>query len=172
MRHVARVSGKRKSHRAQMAEELERRVMLSAAVAAFTTQSVGVGAQPWGVTLADVNRDRKLDLIATSGSGNFVQVQFGNGNGTFANPINLQTGTTPFSVAVGDFDRDGRPDLVTANNGSANVSVMQGEGGGSFNFQRTYGAGTQSRFMAVADVNGDGKPDLVVANYGAGTVSV
>ena len=61
MREAARVSGKRKGHRAQLAEELERRVMLSSAVAAFAPQvTFGVGSQPRGVVTAESRRVARL----------------------------------------------------------------------------------------------------------------
>jgi len=84
---------KRKSHRAQLAEELERRVMLSAAVAAFGAQvTFGVGSQPRSVVTADVNSDGKLDLLVSHGAGNSVGVLLGNGDGSFGGRGRLRWG--------------------------------------------------------------------------------
>src|SRR5690349_20363964 len=117
MRQAARVSEKRKSHRARVAEELERRVMLSSAIAVVASQvTLGMGNQPRGVVTADVNSDGKLDLVVTNGSAGTVGVFLGNGNGSFGAQATFATGTTPFGVAVADVNRDGRLDLVVANN--------------------------------------------------------
>jgi hypothetical protein len=48
----------------------------------------------------------------------------GQGDGTFATPVNYPVGSEPTSVAVGDFNGDGKQDLAVANEGSANVSVL------------------------------------------------
>ena len=58
MRAYSKAAEKRKGHRAQLAEELERRVMLSTAIAAFAPQlTFGVGSQQRGVVTADVAAD-------------------------------------------------------------------------------------------------------------------
>src|SRR5262245_16525051 len=100
-------AGKRKGCAARPAEELERRVLLSSAVAAFVPQiTFGVGSQPRSVVTADVNADGKSDLIVSNGAGNNVGVLLGNGNGSFGAQATFATGTGPFGVAVADVNRD------------------------------------------------------------------
>src|ERR1700730_2115211 len=72
------------------------------------------------VVAADLNNDRKADLLfannngfASSSEGDGVQPALGNGDGTFQQPLPL-TGLAPSSVAVGDFNGDGEPDLAVA----------------------------------------------------------
>ena len=154
-------------------EELERRMLLSTAIAAFAPQvTFGAGASPRSVATADVNGDGKLDLIVANAGGNSLSVMLGNGNGTFGGQSIFAVGSSPYSVAVADVNRDGRIDLIASNNGGNGISVLLGNGNGTFLGQQTFGAGNQARFVASADVNGDGKPDVVVANYGAGTGSI
>jgi hypothetical protein len=129
------------------------------------------------VSVADVNRDGKLDLLVTSGGNNRLGVLLGNGDGTFqAAVIYSSGGIAPYGVAAADVNGDGNPDLLVANmcnigctSGSANV--LLGNGDGTFRAAMGYDSGgTGARSVAVADVNGDGKPDLLVANFFYNTV--
>jgi hypothetical protein len=154
-------------------ETLERRVLLSSAIAAFgAQQTFAVGSQPRSVAVADLNVDGKPDLVFANAVSNNVSVLLGNGNGTFQNQLTFATGTSPFAVAVADVNGDGKPDLIVANSGSNSVSVLLGNGNGTFQPQVTFAAGSGPRSVAVADLNGDGKPDIVVGNYSSNTVSV
>ena len=154
-------------------EGLEKRVLLSTAIAAFgAQQTFATGSNPRSVAIADANSDGKLDLLIANSGSNTAGVLLGNGNGTYQLQQTYAVGTTPFSIAAADVNLDGKLDLITANNGGNSVSVLLGNGNGSFHAQTTFAAGTNSRFIAVADINGDGKPDLITANYGTTTVSV
>jgi len=138
------------------------------------------------VTLADVNHDGKLDLIAanrcTNCAGAYndaVGVLLGLGDGTSQNMVSYPLGSSvsgPNSVLVTDVNSDGKPDLVVSSNcattpvcnpagyGGA-VSVLLGKGDGTFQTAAVYSSGDQNATsLAIADVNGDGKPDIVVSN--------
>lgn len=132
----------------------------------------------WG-TLADVNRDGKLDLVVGIGCGfnsNLcpgVAILLGNGDGTFQPLVTYPAG--PFGayfLTAADVNGDGNPDLIVSNvpsgsisGSSAPLSVLLGNGDGTFQAPVTYDAGgSGAAGIAVADVNGDGKPDLVLAN--------
>jgi hypothetical protein len=144
--------------------------------------SGGIG--PVSIQLADVNGDRKLDLLVANrggspnGSGS-VGVLLGNGDGSFQPAVSSgPTGGMAMSLAVADVNGDRKPDLLVANMTSAGnfVGVMLGNGDGTFRAVETYSSGG-SVFdlyhggIAVADVNGDRKPDVMMAN-GSGTVGV
>ena len=132
------------------------------------------GFQLWGVAVADVNGDGKLDLLTANavacnscqGDG-AVGVLLGNGDGTFQPAVLYDSGGgTAMSIAVADVNGDGKPDLAVANYGGPVVGVLVGNGDGTFRAPLSYGTGGQYSYsVAAADVNGDGKPDLVVASW-------
>jgi hypothetical protein len=82
------------------------------------------------VTVADVNRDGKPDLV-TATDYNFahnisgVGILLGNGDGTFQDPTYYQGNSRNTSnVVVGDFNGDGQPDLVTNSAGNSILEML------------------------------------------------
>jgi hypothetical protein len=136
-------------------------------------------------TLADFNRDGKLD--AAYGSITNAYVVNGHGDGTFdttstALPIPIISGTASqeaVAVASGDFDGDGNQDFVVlAQYGAGQYPyasplataawVFYGNGNGTFaapvlagTFDRNYTG------IAAADLNGDGLADIVLKTSGS-----
>jgi len=124
-----------------------------------------------GVVAADLNGDGIPDVaVVDNQPGGPLSVLLGNGDGTFANPVNYPVGDYPQSIAVGDLNQDGHPDLVIALN-SGRVVVLLGNGDGTFqpaiNFGSAFTPGTAPGgyvAVAVADLNGDGYPDVLITN--------
>jgi hypothetical protein len=134
------------------------------------------------VAIADVNGDRKLDLVVSNGDcpntndAHCAGVLLGNGDGTFQPVITYKTGGGEVtSIAVADVNGDGKLDLLVTNwcvFCANTVGVLLGNGDGSFQGPVTYAsAGYGAWSIAVADVNADGKPDLLVANNCTGNVT-
>lgn len=123
---------------------------------------------------ADVNGDKKIDLVCASSTpahrNSNVIVYLGNGDGTLQNPISTSldpiwtSGATPDIVAVADVNNDGHPDVVVTDGplagwGYSNLTLL-GDGSGHFTlkpFQGGLGWGPAT----VTDVNGDHIPDLL-----------
>src|SRR5690348_11734053 len=96
MSNAGRRPSKTVSTSGRVVEELERRVMLSAAVLAFAPQvTFAVGAGPQAVSTVDLNRDGKLDLVVANSADNSISVLIGNGDGTFAAQQTYGLGGTP-----------------------------------------------------------------------------
>jgi hypothetical protein len=127
----------------------------------------------WGVALADVNRDGKLDIVAVAdddfdGESQLV-VLLGNGDSTFSAPGLYDTVNYAESdPVVADFNGDGIPDVAI--NGNF-VSVHIGVGDGTFQPRVMYPATPDEAGLSLlaADFNNDGKADLAsfsaFANY-------
>jgi hypothetical protein len=128
------------------------------------------------LTVADVNRDGRQDLVALSLTTSNVEVFPGRGDGTFGPPILTPISTAPHlpaGIAVADFNRDGRPDIVlfhpTQSGSSASVAqVMIGNGNGGFQptsqtFFAEQGGQALWNGLVVGDFNHDGKLDLALS---------
>jgi hypothetical protein len=125
-----------------------------------------------GVAVGDLNLDGKPDLVITTGNGSSppalqvaANVLLGNGDGTFAAPVNYGTAAWPTGVVVADFNGDGNPDLAISDQLTNTVVLLTGQGDGTFQASFLYAVGGGPEGIAVGDFNGDGKIDLATANY-------
>jgi hypothetical protein len=121
------------------------------------------------LSVADLNGDGKLDLVAVAGTGNGPQIMNGNGDGSFSIPIAVSTAiSNPAQTQVADMNNDGKPDLVvggSAPNGTNGVQLLLNDGAENF----TSGpivplGGWTNSSLGVADFNGDGKADVALTS--------
>ncbi len=149
-------------------------ILLNRANGTFQTAvSYITGPGPASVIAADFNRDGKPDLAIANGEAplngvgpGLVSVLLNNGDGTFANKIDYETGPFPVSVVTADFNIDGELDLALATNLDVygRVSILNGNGDGTFQSNVDYQGGFGISSLVAADFNGDGQPDLAVAS--------
>jgi hypothetical protein len=130
---------------------------------------IEAGPQPYGVAVADMNGDRRADLIgANRGSGTgTIDPQMS--DGTFAAPPIYEAAPDllPIDTATGNFDGDGHPDIALTELDYLSLSqdvvaVMHNDGAGHFAPVQLLPSGTDAHAKSViaADLNGDGKDDL------------
>jgi hypothetical protein len=118
------------------------------------------------VTLADVDGDGRLDIVATE--ADLVRVLLGRGDGNFDASEELAVGAKVTALLVDDFDRDGQIDFAAARE-DALVSVFFG----AERRREDFATGPKPVGLAAADFDGDGKLEIVTANHGSpGSLSV
>jgi hypothetical protein len=128
------------------------------------------------VAVGDLNLDGKPDLVITPGNSGYplgaVMVLVGNGDGTFAAPVNYGTAlSSAIGVVVADFNGDGKPDIAVTDQLTNIVLLLTGQGDGTFQTSFLYAVGSGPEGIAVGDFNGDGKIDLATANIFSNDVS-
>ena len=161
------------------------------APAFFQSPDLDVNPEVYGIRLADMNHDGKMDAVYTYLTYSYnthvyafgVAIQFGNGDGTFQSTphlVQLYSGSTqPFTGAyqielLADVNKDGNEDMFIGTGLSANAynfttTVYLGNGDGSFKSPTTIAgidspanlSGTQFTPLVLADMNGDGFLDVV-----------
>lgn len=139
---------------------------------ASTSQALIRGGQI--AALADLNRDRKLDVVLTHARSKRLSVLLNSGQGAFARGLGspYRLPAEAFAVVVADVDRDRRPDLVattvdTETTGFAGrLTVLLNNGRA---FVRAPGSpfrtGRGAYNLAVGEVDGDGRLDVATSSF-------
>jgi hypothetical protein len=132
------------------------------------------GGNSQDLAAGDFNGDGRLDLLLTINNQQIgVSLLRGNGDGTFAAPVNFPNTSGFDSPAVDavDLNNDGKLDVVIAHQIACYVapcvntdliSVMIGNGDGSFQPSREIPVGPGMSEIAVGDYNRDGFKDLAI----------
>lgn len=140
--------------------------------------SFGTGAEPRKITIADIDKDGKADIITANQTGNSISILRNTSVGntiSFATKVDFTTALTPEGVSAGDLNNDGKTDMMVACSDANVVSVFKNTsvpGAVSLDPKADYGVGSFPWDVAAADIDGDGKPDMVSSSTGPNTVSV
>ncbi|HVZ15864.1 MAG TPA: VCBS repeat-containing protein [Terriglobales bacterium] len=134
----------------------------------FAETSQSLPFSPQVLTVADFNRDGKLDVVVAgyANFANFLATLLGTGNGGFAPPIIGDAGSFPAEIANGDLNGDGFPDLVITYAISV-YWVFLNNGNGSFSPQPYVLRAVPNDFLcgvALLDANRDGRLDLLITS--------
>ncbi|HLD99678.1 MAG TPA: VCBS repeat-containing protein [Bdellovibrionota bacterium] len=109
---------------------------------------------------ADLNGDRKKDLVALNADNGSISVLLGDGNGAFQNFAVSPNVTSAASAVLEDFNGDVKIDLAVAVN--SRVQVFLGNGDGTFQGALETQIGSGATSIATGDFNRDRLPDLAV----------
>ena len=139
-----------------------------------TTFPISGGFFANGIAAADLNRDGRVDLIATNPGGpelfqgSTVSVLLGRGDGTFGPATDFAVGTTPQGVVATDVNGDGNIDVVVGNVFGQGVSVLLGQGDGTFLPKTDYSTEAFPGVLVAADLDNDSDVDVAVCAAPAG----
>ncbi len=119
-----------------------------------------------GFAVADLNGDGILGLVSGNVTG-YLQVGYGNGDGTFEGGPMFNLREVPISIAVADVNGDGLPDILVSTKG---LLIFLNQDGGVFGPYTTLFPGKDVQATAVVDLNGDGIADMAVGTGQGATV--
>lgn len=144
-----------------------------------TSDPLRLPVEPHLVALADLDRDRRLDVLATAHDSGSVWAWLGDGTGRFSpavgSPFMAFDRERPHNhgLAVGDVDGDGDPDVVVTDQEALAATVLIAEGAV---LKVTPGSpialGGQPYPPALGDVDGDGRLDLVAPLVGGDALAL
>ena len=138
-------------------------------------QTAACGANPSAMIAADVNGDRRVDLVVANHDTDHLTLLQNDGGARFsAQIIRVHSKPHPHTVAAADVNRDGHVDLITDSWGENRLTLILSDGRGGW---RTPGTpidiGRKPYLNVVAaDLDGDGNVDLVMPNSGSTTVCI
>ncbi|HEU4715058.1 MAG TPA: VCBS repeat-containing protein [Pyrinomonadaceae bacterium] len=139
---------------------------------------VSVQGGPSNVLIADMNNDRKLDLVVAVGRDRSIAVLEGKGNGQFGATLsNTSLADGPSDMATGDLNGDGNLDVAVTSHDSYSVTLLTGDGKGGLTkapapIVMKLGQHPHTHGLAVADVNRDNTLDLITCNNEDNDISV
>jgi hypothetical protein len=128
----------------------------------------------WFVAIADVNHDKKPDLVTTHTEDRRLSVLLGDGRGTFAetagSPFDL--GSNAWHMQLIDLNRDTHADVIAAADTAVRVMLGDGRGGFAQGPASPFPTGKGTWRLAVGDVNADRRVDVATSNLETDNVSV
>jgi hypothetical protein len=142
-----------------------------------TRVGVTVAADPRIAAVADVNDDRRTDVVLAHGRSEIVTVVLNQGGNRFT-AQRLRVGQPAWAVTIADVNRDKRSDLIATavdqNRPFASKIVVLYGNGASFAPApgSPFPAGPGAYYLASADVDEDGKLDFAASSFESNAVTL
>ncbi len=150
----------------------------SSGTISFGTQlNLAANVNSRGISIADIDRDGKLDMVIVGSGSDKVSVYLNTTTGstiTFAAKVDLTMNSTgAWSVATGDLDGDGKLDIAVANGNVVSVLLNNCTPGVvSFSTKTDFAVSNTPIGIAIGDLDKDGKLDIVTGNYDTNITNV
>jgi len=138
--------------------------------AVYYSDNVDSGLATQGIAAADLNHDKKIDIVLATELG--LVPFLNNGKGVFTPKPLVGSGLYMTLVDIADVNGDGKPDLVGADL-VGSVRIFLGKGTGVFTNGADYPVGvgvSQELALVLGDFNNDGHLDFAVGNNQGGQV--
>jgi len=117
-------------------------------------------------SLADLNRDGRLDLIVgfIDGEGRNLAILSGSEDG-FSSPDYYKPGIPIIASGVADLDRDGKLELILGGRGGWLFCGLNSNGVPQLDNSQRISSDFQVQRLTVADLNQDGWPEVIATHY-------
>jgi len=135
--------------------------------------TLGTSDYPFGITIADFDRDADNDIAICDFAGGGVHIVPGTATPFVFDPeVVIQVGNNPIDLTAADFTGDGLIDIALSRVGSSDIAVLQNNENLNFSEFLTVPVGISPNYLVTEDFNRDGRADLVVSNAVSDTVTV
>lgn len=137
-------------------------------------QLLAPGQGPFGVALADLDRDGRKDLVIADFLTGTVTTMLATATPLAFDGATLvsQIGGGPADLAAADFTGDGILDIAVSRFAQSDISILRNDGRGNLSTLLNIPVGQTPTYLVTADFNRDGRSDLVVSNSNGDSVSV
>ena len=98
---------------------------------------------PQSIQAADIDGDGNVDLVYANEHYGTVGILFGQGNGSFYDPVEYPVGGYAWGLLVADVNGDGAPDVITADSDFAGATVLLNANGSGALGSYTIGTNVQ-----------------------------
>lgn len=143
----------------------------------FTVEATVSSTIRWvdGLTVADIDGQFGLDIVATSVSQDKVVYFLSNGAGGFGAEIPVDSAiAAPGEITTGDINNDGNIDLATMSYTDNRTVWYSGDGAGNFTMEADIENGTTDGpyYVDLADFDGDGDLDALVTYVNSQSIEI